>query len=58
MSSGTIDRINGRMKEAAGALVGDDRLEQEGKVDQIVGKAKDVAEKTIDTAKNLVKGSS
>ena len=56
MSSGTIDKFKGRVKEAAGALVGDDRLKKEGKTDQLVGKVKDAAEKTVDTAKNLVKG--
>ena len=56
MSSGTIDKMKGRVKEAAGALVGDDRLEQEGKADQLVGKVKDIAEKMVDTAKNVVKG--
>lgn len=56
MSSGTIDKTKGRVKEAAGALVGDNRLKQEGKADQLVGKAKDIAEKMVDTARNLVKG--
>jgi uncharacterized protein YjbJ (UPF0337 family) len=56
MSSGTIDKMKGRVKEAAGVLVDDKRLKQEGKGDQIVGKAKDIAEKIVDTAKNVVKG--
>jgi uncharacterized protein YjbJ (UPF0337 family) len=56
MSSGTIDKMKGRVKEAAGALVGDHRLKQEGKADQLVGKVKDIAEKMVDTAKNVVKG--
>jgi len=55
MSSGTIDKMKGRVKEAVGALVGDNRLKQEGKGDQLVGKAKDIAEKMVDTAKNVVK---
>ena len=56
MSSGTIDKMKGRVKESAGALVADNRLKQEGKTDQLVGKAKDLAEKMVDTAKNVVKG--
>ena len=56
MSSGTIDKMKGRVKEAAGALVGDNRLKQEGKADQLVGRVKDVAEKMVDTAKDVVKG--
>jgi uncharacterized protein YjbJ (UPF0337 family) len=56
MSSGTIDKMKGRVKEAAGALVGDDRLKQEGKADQLAGKAKDIVEKMVDTVKHAVKG--
>ena len=55
MSSGTIGKMKGRVKEAAGALVGDNRLKQEGKADQVVGKVKDVAEKIVDRAKNGAK---
>jgi uncharacterized protein YjbJ (UPF0337 family) len=53
---GTIDTMTARVKEAAVALVVDNRLKQEGKGDQLVGKAKDIAEKMIDTAKNVAKG--
>jgi uncharacterized protein YjbJ (UPF0337 family) len=56
MSTGTVDKMKGRMKEAAGALVGDNRLKQEGKADQLTGKVKDIAEKVTDTAKRVVKG--
>jgi len=56
MSSGTVDKMKGRIKEAAGALLGDNRLKQEGKADQLAGKVKDIAEKVADTARGLVKG--
>jgi uncharacterized protein YjbJ (UPF0337 family) len=56
MSSGTGDRIKGRAKEAAGALLGDRKLKQEGQADQLAGKVKDAAEHVVDTAKRLVKG--
>lgn len=56
MSDGTVDKMKGRVKEAAGALVGDNGLKQEGKADQLAGKVKDVAEKVVDTAKDVVKG--
>jgi uncharacterized protein YjbJ (UPF0337 family) len=56
MNSGTVDKMKGRMKEAAGALVGDNGLKQEGKADQLAGKVKDIAEKVSDTAKDVVKG--
>jgi uncharacterized protein YjbJ (UPF0337 family) len=54
MSSGTTDKAKGRVKEAVGALTGDDKLRRKGKTDQAVGKAKDTAEKVVDKAKKLV----
>jgi len=56
MSSGTIDKAKGRVKEAAGALTNDKELKAKGKLDQLVGKAKDAAETVIDKAKEVVKG--
>jgi uncharacterized protein YjbJ (UPF0337 family) len=56
MSSGTTDKVKGRVKEAAGALAGDNKLKEEGKADQAIGKAKNAAEKVLDKAKELVKG--
>ena len=38
------DDAKGRVKEAAGDLTDDDDLKREGKVDQGVGKAKDVVD--------------
>lgn len=49
--AGTMDKAKGRVKEAAGALTDNEKLRREGRVDQLVGKAKDAAEKLIDTAK-------
>ena len=54
MSSGKVDDIKGRVKEAAGALSGDAELKHEGRVDQMVGKVKDQAEKLIDKVKDAV----
>jgi uncharacterized protein YjbJ (UPF0337 family) len=56
MSSGTMDKAKGRVKEAAGALTADEALKAKGKVDQLAGKAKDAAEKVVDKAKDAVKG--
>jgi uncharacterized protein YjbJ (UPF0337 family) len=55
MSSGTTDKVKGRVKEAAGALTDDDKLRKEGKADQALGKLKDTAGKVLDKAKELVK---
>ena len=50
------EEIKGRVKEAAGALTGDEKLKREGKVDQAAGKTKQVVEKVIDKAKQAVEG--
>ena len=50
--SGKTDEMKGRVKEAAGALTGDEKLKQQGKLDQAAGKVKDAAEKAIDKAKD------
>jgi len=53
--SGTSDKIKGRVKEAVGALTNDQRLKDEGKLDQNTGKIKQVVERAIDKATNAVK---
>ena len=45
--SGKTDVVKGRLKEAAGALTGNDELRAEGKTDQAVGQVKQVAEKAV-----------
>ena len=52
---GKTDVVKGRIKEAAGALTGNDKLRAEGKTDQVVGKAKQVVENATDTVKRAVK---
>jgi uncharacterized protein YjbJ (UPF0337 family) len=37
---GRAEEVKGKIKEAAGKTVGNDRLEAEGKVDQLTGKVK------------------
>ena len=53
--SGKTGEVKGRIKEAAGALTGNDKLREEGKTDQVVGKVKQTAEKAIDEVKKVVK---
>jgi uncharacterized protein YjbJ (UPF0337 family) len=53
--SGKTDVVKGRLKEAAGALTGNDELRAEGKTDQVVGKVKQVAEKAVDKVEQTVK---
>lgn len=54
MSSGKSDELKGRVKEAAGALAGDEKLKREGKVDQAVGKVKQSVEKVVDKVKDAL----
>jgi uncharacterized protein YjbJ (UPF0337 family) len=55
MTSGKTDELKGRVKEAAGALTGNDKLKNEGKTDQAVGKIKQQADKIIDKVKDTIK---
>jgi uncharacterized protein YjbJ (UPF0337 family) len=52
---GKTDVVKGRIKEAAGALTGNDNLRADGKADQAVGKVKQVAENAVDRVKRAVK---
>ena len=52
---GKTDVVKGRIKEAAGALTGNDKLRAEGKTDQVVGKTEQAVQKTADTVKKAVK---
>lgn len=55
MSNGTLDKMKGRVKEAAGALLADKKLKREGQADQLAGKLKDAAAKVVDEANDMVK---
>ena len=52
---GKTDEVKGRIKEAAGALTGNDKLRVQGKTDQAVGKAEQAVQNTADTIKKAVK---
>ena len=52
---GKTDVVKGRIKEATGALTGNDKLRDEGKTDQLVGKSKQAVQKVADTVKKAVK---
>ena len=64
---GKMDQATGKVKEAAGVLTGDKKLEREGKVQHAAGdikeKAKEIAddvkkttEKLVDKVKSALKG--
>jgi len=52
---GKSTEIKGRIKEAAGALTGNDKLRHEGKTDQAVGKVEQVVDKAADALKKTAK---
>ncbi len=52
---GKSDEVKGRIKEAAGALTGNEKLKAEGKTDQTVGKVKQVGEKVAEKIDQTVK---
>ena len=43
-----VDTAKGRVKEAAGAVTGNSKLKNEGRVDQAKGSAKDAVDKVAD----------
>jgi uncharacterized protein YjbJ (UPF0337 family) len=45
--SGKTDVLKGRIKEAVGVLTGNDKLREEGKANQVIGKTKMAAHKAI-----------
>ena len=53
--SGTTDKIKGRVKEAVGVLTNDQKLRNEGQLDQAVGKIKQTVEQVVDKTKKAVK---
>jgi uncharacterized protein YjbJ (UPF0337 family) len=50
-----IDKVKGKIKQAAGSLSGDKKLEREGKVDQAKGKVKGAAEDVKHAVKDAAK---
>lgn len=53
--SGKTDVVKGRIKEAAGALTGNEKLRAEGRTDQAVGEAKQAVTKAVGRVKKAVK---
>jgi uncharacterized protein YjbJ (UPF0337 family) len=55
MSSGSSDKVKGRMEKAAGELLDDDRLRDRGRVDEASGKVKDTVEKGVNKVRDTLK---
>ena len=54
MSSGTGDKIKGRMEKAAGDLTNDQDLKDRGRVDETAGKVKDGVERGVNKVKDVL----
>ena len=50
-----IDKVKGKIKQAAGTLTGDKNLQREGKVDEAKGKVKGAVEDVKHAVKDAVK---
>ena len=53
MSSGTMDKVTGAIKEVVGKVTGDRRTEAEGKTDQAKGAVKNTADSVTEAAKGV-----
>lgn len=53
--SGTTQVVKGRIEEAAGALVGNDRLRTKGRSDQAVGHARQTARQGVQKARGAAR---
>jgi uncharacterized protein YjbJ (UPF0337 family) len=51
---GNMDEAKGRMKEAAGDLLDDDKMKKEGKTDQMGATIKEKADQVVDKAKDVI----
>jgi uncharacterized protein YjbJ (UPF0337 family) len=52
---GAADEVKGKIKEAAGHVTGDKKLEVEGKADQLKGKAHTAAGDAKDAVKDAIR---
>ncbi|MFF7755287.1 CsbD family protein [Streptomyces sp. NPDC007971] len=53
-ASNAADKIKGKAKEAVGKAIGNERLQAEGKADQVAGDVKQAGEKAKDAAKDIL----
>ena len=51
---GNVDKAKGSMKDAAGKVLGNDRLRAEGEAEKAKGEIKDAAGKTADAARHAI----
>jgi uncharacterized protein YjbJ (UPF0337 family) len=51
---GNMDEAKGRMKEAAGDMLDDDKMKKEGKTDRMGATVKEKADQVVDKAKDVI----
>ena len=51
---GTKEKITGNLKQAEGKLTGDKTRENQGKAEELLGKAKEKVTETVEKAKDLL----
>jgi uncharacterized protein YjbJ (UPF0337 family) len=56
MTSGTGDKVTGRIEKAVGDLTGDKDMHDRGTVDETAGKVKDSVERGVDKARDALTG--
>jgi len=54
--AGKTDKAKGRVKEAAGAISGNRRLKNEGKIDRLVGSVKEAVADAVDSVREAIMG--
>ena len=54
MTTHKTDEAKGRVKEATGAVTGDDKLKNEGKTDRAAASVKDKVEGAVDKVKDKI----
>ena len=54
-TDGKTDQIKGRVKEAAGVLTGDRKLQRKGQLDRAAGNVKEKLGKVVDRLKRAVR---
>jgi uncharacterized protein YjbJ (UPF0337 family) len=54
MTAHEVEEMKGRVKEAAGAMTGNEDLKREGKLDQASAKTKDAIDDVADSVKSVV----
>lgn len=52
---GSVNQVAGRIKEATGRAIGDQKLEADGKADQVTGKIQNAVGSMKDTAREIIK---